>query len=325
MSLIESIGCHFVPVGEHNSLYRDLEWRVSFVVSECIPVRSFNHVQFKVHCLLKIIKSKLLHEYQHPVTNEQLVTSYHMKTIMFWVIENTPANMWVATNIIRCVKICLVYFKHFCKSGYLPNYFIPKINLFQKHSGVVHKKTKILGILDKYSKAPVILVGQLSSFPTVNCMLSKLQLFSNNLRCTMTPLHLLQSMIDNYRLYSECEYILVMTMLVGSKYNFENFDETYANQNKSLYRKRRTVRNICLMKTHFDVAAGWSHLSTYYYVTEQYKMAKHLCTYVLHPISTAVVYCGSIIESRTLEIFMQKLEKGDFISKSSQTHDSNAC
>ena len=323
VSLIESFECHFVPVGEHNSIYGDLEWRVSFVMPECILVRSFNHVQFKIYGLLKILKSRILHEYKHPVTREQLVTSYHMKTTMFWIIENTPAMMWRKSNIYRCVRICLSYLKHFIKTGYLPNYFIPKANLFYKHSfhSAIQNTKQIIFILNSYITTPMLLVSHLSANPIMNCILVKLRYFTHGTFCTIPSIELLQSVIHNCCLYSDCEFTMVLKMLVDSIENNSNLDETHAKQNKSVYIKCKKIRNISLMKTHFDTAAGWLHVGTYYYEIEQYNEAKQLCTHALHSISTGVIYCGSIIGSaKTLAMLIQKLEKGDLDFQKAAKH-----
>ena len=73
---IKSKGCHTVPVGEYNSPYSHLEWRQSFVVSECALVRSFNHVQFKVYCLLKLLKLHLRDKYKHQIKIKKKLVGY---------------------------------------------------------------------------------------------------------------------------------------------------------------------------------------------------------------------------------------------------------
>ena len=309
LSLIKSNGCHFVPIGEQNSIYRDLEWRVSFVVSECVLVRSFNHVQLKIYGLLKRLKTTLLQTYKHPVTCENLITSYHMKTVMFWVIENTPTMMWIDTNIIKCVKICLGYLKHFLQSNYLPNYFIPKANLFYKHTGNVQSKTNVIMQLDTYD--PVLLINTspvLQSLSTEN-MITKLILISTSTLCSfLPPIYLLQSMISNCHIYSDFEFTLVSKMLVDSMYGHASLNDTQVNPNKHSYSNSRILRHISLMTTHFDAAAGWLHLSAYYYMIGQYNRAAQQCTHAIQSISSTVIYAGSISQRETLYMYVHMLE-----------------
>ena len=55
-----------------------------------------------------------------------------MNTIMFWAIENTPTPLWVECNLMKSLHLCRMFLRQSVKSVYLPNYFIPNCNLFNK-------------------------------------------------------------------------------------------------------------------------------------------------------------------------------------------------
>ena len=161
IELIKSHGCHFVPIGEHNSSIKELQWRVSFVLSERMLVGTFNNVQFKVYGLLKLIKSEVLCRYKQNNDNENLINSYHMKTIMFWIIENTPEHMWIPQRLVFCLRLCLRYLKHFVEISFLPNYFLPVVNLFKKHAN--SDMNGLITTLDIFIKHPLTIVSGLTS------------------------------------------------------------------------------------------------------------------------------------------------------------------
>ena len=35
------------------------------------------------------------------------ITSYHIKTIIFWVIENSPSTLWKKERFFECMRFCL--------------------------------------------------------------------------------------------------------------------------------------------------------------------------------------------------------------------------
>ena len=105
---------------------------MSFVLSERYLVRTFNHVQFKVYGLLKLLEYERLDVRDNTPMNECMITSYHIKTTMFWALENTPTIIWTPERLILCFRLCVVYLRHFLRAKYLPNYFVPNYNLFRK-------------------------------------------------------------------------------------------------------------------------------------------------------------------------------------------------
>ena len=155
------IGCYFVSIGCPFSSIPDLQWRISFVLSEKCLVRSFNSVQFKVYGLLKIIKSELLSNYTCEDCGENLINSYHMKTIMMWVSENVPETLWIPKRLVLCLRICLRYLKHFVNIGYLPDYFLPNRNLLIKHAN--SEKEGLIRYFDNLITNPLVIFRSLDS------------------------------------------------------------------------------------------------------------------------------------------------------------------
>ena len=127
--LVESckaLGCLFVHVGHRRSEEWDLLWRISFSFQERLLVTSFNSVQHKCFILLKMIKKEII---QKQIKYES-ISSYHCKTCMLYMVENTKAKFWRPHNLLKCLASCMKLLLLWLKQGNCPNYFIPEENMF---------------------------------------------------------------------------------------------------------------------------------------------------------------------------------------------------
>ena len=124
----EALGCLFVAVGHPHSGEQHLQWRISPSHQERLLVSKFNSVQLKCYILLKLFKKDTL---AHFITQESL-SSYHCKTCIFYMIENTPNDFWQPANLLACFVSCLRLLKVWTDNGICPNYFIPAENMFDR-------------------------------------------------------------------------------------------------------------------------------------------------------------------------------------------------
>ena len=85
----------------------------------------FNAVQLKCYILAKIIKKEFIHK----SLGEKSLSSYHFKTLMFYMIEDTPAEFWVKHNLLYCLHHILKRMLIWVERGVCPNYFIPGENM----------------------------------------------------------------------------------------------------------------------------------------------------------------------------------------------------
>ncbi|MES9883983.1 MAG: hypothetical protein ABW185_24315 [Sedimenticola sp.] len=121
----ETLGCFFVPAGHPLSREHKLEWRTSFSLQERELMFSLNNVQHKCCVLLKyardIIKAQI---------GGDSITSYHLKTCLFYCIENTRPGFWCPDNLVRCLLHCLGTLLHWLRQGNCPNFFVKQQNMF---------------------------------------------------------------------------------------------------------------------------------------------------------------------------------------------------
>ncbi len=117
---VMTTGCHIVA--KSSDVKNNSEWRLSFSKVEAELARSLSVVQRKcymiVKCLLKNGKEK-------PIP----VSTYHMKTAFFWLLEETQPHRWREDNVAECVFAILDKLARYLGLKNLPHYFIPECNL----------------------------------------------------------------------------------------------------------------------------------------------------------------------------------------------------
>ncbi|XP_069141958.1 uncharacterized protein [Argopecten irradians] len=133
--LIEKIvknGCHMVPVGDKCSDDTFLQWRISFAAAERCLAHSLSYVQVKVYALLKYILKQIKKTLKKTIGDDDILCSYFMKTVMFYVIEDTTEIFWQDKNIFYCFWFCFNILIGWVRAECCPNYFIPANNMFKR-------------------------------------------------------------------------------------------------------------------------------------------------------------------------------------------------
>ena len=124
----KSLGFIVVSACHPASDEKQFQWRISFSHQERLLVTQFNSVQLKCYILLKIIKKELIKQ----EIKEDTLTSYHLKTCMLYILENTRSELWVPENLVDCVIMCLRQIRLWIRDEKIPNYFIPEENMLDR-------------------------------------------------------------------------------------------------------------------------------------------------------------------------------------------------
>ena len=122
------LGCLFVSIGHPLSEEQHMQWRVSFSYQERLLISQFNSVQLKIFILLKLIKK----DHINKSMMKESLSSYHIKTCMLYMMENTPSDFWKPKNMVTCLISCLQMIQVWIQEGVCPNYFIPSENMFER-------------------------------------------------------------------------------------------------------------------------------------------------------------------------------------------------
>lgn len=120
--------CYVVGVGYHGSPNKDMEWRFSTSAIESVLASSLTLVQRKCYILFKILHKTALKE-------PKLLATYHLKNIMFEVLDETEGspNMWTEMNLMQCLLLLLDKLISHLENGRLMSYFIDGYNLIDHY------------------------------------------------------------------------------------------------------------------------------------------------------------------------------------------------
>src|SRR6218665_2154463 len=125
-------GCHVV-FAKHPACRNDIhQCRLSFSVAEVILLQSWTQIQQIVYHMLRFFVKRELIEKDCPKDDEVLCT-YHLKTLMLWSCEQMLPECWISTSVIEiCCNLLQTVVKWLIQNR-CPNYFIPDANLFHEH------------------------------------------------------------------------------------------------------------------------------------------------------------------------------------------------
>lgn len=124
---IEKSGVFLLPVGHPDSQLSLVEFRFSSNLPERKLMSYLNTTQRKVYILTKMINLKIV----GPSIGEGKLTSYHLKTALFFSIESTPRSFWVEDKTIDCFLQVWLTLQQFLENNFCPHYMISDVNLFQ--------------------------------------------------------------------------------------------------------------------------------------------------------------------------------------------------
>ena len=121
--IIESVitkGCLLVPKGHPLSHEFDLLWRVSFSEVEVLLSKALTRQKRQCYLVAKYLIKGL---------DKCVISSYHIKTVFFWLLENDefPSDMSLGEGVLQIIK----ELSKSLSSHSIPNYFIEGNNLLE--------------------------------------------------------------------------------------------------------------------------------------------------------------------------------------------------
>nr|XP_034333390.1 uncharacterized protein LOC117691417 [Crassostrea gigas] len=155
-------GCHFVAVGHKLGNHTDNEWRISFSRAEYILVYSMNHTQFLTYGLLKLFLKEIINNGLRD--GDKLLCSYHIKTAVFWAIQQNALYHWHPKNLLVGFWVCFKLLLKWVYEGNCPNFFIPKNNMFLSNIYGETQRTLFTQLYRLYEKGITLLLHS----PSIN-------------------------------------------------------------------------------------------------------------------------------------------------------------
>ncbi|XP_071147877.1 uncharacterized protein [Mytilus edulis] len=304
-------GVLFVPIGVHGSPKEDLEWRVSFSVAEKLLINTFTHTQLMCYALLKIILKDVV---ANDSECKDLLCSYFLKTIIFWISEELPSSVWKPDNIIPCFMRCFRRLVYCVEHSVCSHYFIPENNMFEnkiegRGRDVLFKK---LNTLYSYGWQCILFSDQISNFAVSmwNFPIEPFALYVNDVKKIVQSSMLC---IANGFLEAYHELDIFNTGLLHNIwFHYFSLKQLYAYyisqrcnvlaqrlpldgafiNNKYQYKQYKSCLSTLLTNVYHDAVSGWLMVASFFYKTKQYRKALHVIRYSISKCTFNKLFFG---------------------------------
>lgn len=153
-------GCHLVPIGHKLGNHEEEEWMISFSLAEKDLVYSMNHSQFLLYGLMKLFLKENINKGLDE--EEQILCSYHIKTAIFWTLQQGSLFECCERNFLKCFWICFKLVIKWVYEGVCPNFFIPENNMFLKKCHGSAQRKLFCRLNSIYERGPACIFNWLS-------------------------------------------------------------------------------------------------------------------------------------------------------------------
>nr|XP_022338213.1 uncharacterized protein LOC111133820 [Crassostrea virginica] len=294
-------GCHFVAIGHKLGKHAGNEWRISFSLAEQKLVYAMNHTQFLTYGLLKYFVKEINNGLSE---EEKLLCSYHMKTAIFWAIQQNAIAHWCPQNLLAGFWVCFKLLLQWVYEGYCPNFFIPENNMFlNKVHGVAQRNlfTQLYGLYEKgivfLLQSPSIssyimdvLCNPRLSICTDECTLiseARLdgELFKeingngalplNNLHDCMEHLQMIEQLLRSP--LTQCQILMLqkftVTILQTSAFVLHEMYTDTSGGNKQMYIADKRSCYMLKLAAKFGYVSDLLYIAMYFYTTFRHRKA----------------------------------------------------
>ncbi|XP_052083352.1 uncharacterized protein LOC127720673 [Mytilus californianus] len=339
ISKIVSSGVLFVPIGCKGSINEHLEWRISFSVAEKFLIFSFTHTQFLCYAMLKILLKEIVEKHEDL---KGLLCSYFLKTLMFWISEETETYLWRPDKIIQCFMACLQRLLYCVKYSILSHYFISDNNLFYSRFNTNNEEQLTTILTNLYEQGVDCFVSSIT-LHDFQCQFyeSTESLINSNSR-------LLQQIMPTFcAIFNQCRTDSVLRLIYEFLHHFRTAlsRDLFALQlpkafmfvtgktwnkrnsgNKHHYLKYKQDLSHLVIGLHSDAVSGWLKLASFFYVHKKFLASLTVITYALKKYTDEKIYIGFFVYYSTLNriqthaVNLMKKEKLHKIVKSLTVH-----
>ncbi|VDI20873.1 Hypothetical predicted protein [Mytilus galloprovincialis] len=287
-------GCLMVPIGPKNRSKDDFLWRVSFSVAEKMLVHSFNFTQMLCYGLLKLT---LKHVVNRNDNVKDLLCSYFLKTILFWVSEEQDIDTFQLSKLYFCFSLCLDKLISWVNICYCPNYFIPEHNMFLQKINKSNNKI-LLCVLESIKYGGINgLIANLFQLDNANHRISSTNSESSSVKLEFLFYKLGGSTSAPTEIPSCLKGLVLADSFIKSesstfiidvcKYYYAEINQFIAqllpspNTRDSMYNIHERYHRHLQDGINTDAVSGWLLYASFYYVIGQYNVTLRLTDYVL--------------------------------------------
>ncbi|XP_052708610.1 uncharacterized protein LOC128183575 [Crassostrea angulata] len=294
-------GCHFVAIGHKSGNHADNEWRISFSRAEYKLVYSMNHTQFLTYGLLKLFLKEIINNGLR--VGDKLLCSYHIKTAVFWAIQQNALPHWHPKNLLVGFWVCFKLLLKWVYEGNCPNFFIPENNMFLNNIYGEAQRTLFTQLYILYEKGIALLLHspsinsyiinvlcnpRLTICTVEHTLISEVELDTNifneifinesirsvDLRICRKYLHAVEESIGLplTQYHNVMLRKLTATILQRTAFMLHNL-YTNTGSNKQLYIVEKMACHMLKIAARFGFVSDMLYIAMYYYKTFRYRVA----------------------------------------------------
>ncbi|XP_061192411.1 uncharacterized protein LOC133200647 [Saccostrea echinata] len=291
-------GCHFVAIGHKLGRHEDHEWRISFSLAEQKLVYAMNHCQFLIYGLLKLFLKGIINNGLGD--DDKLLCSYHMKTAVFWVIQQNTILHWCPQNLLEGFWVCFKLILKWVYEGICPNFFIPDNNMFLSKIHCNKQHQLFITLYGLYEKGIAFLLHspfmrsyivnvlhypRLSICTDEHTLISEASFDENlyietqshyvfielNIQRYIWCLHTIEQIIGS-PLLTQYQVLRLqrLTAFLLQEIAFILHMENYTHENKLRYRAEKMSFHMLKLAVKFGCISDMMYIAMYYYKTLRY-------------------------------------------------------
>lgn len=234
---------------------------------------------------------------------KSLLCSHILKTVLFWISEETDTNLWQPDNIISCFMAFLQRLLYCVRCSIVLHYFIPDNNLFYSRFSVLNKNKLEITLKDlyeqgihcftssdtlgHYERQSYNITESLTSETFINMIRNGLA-FAGNGNIKKVIYHCLHHSITSL---SKSLFPLYLSMAC----RFAPDDASiygYSSENKDQYYKYKYDRSQFLIGSRSDAVSGWLRLASFFYVYRNYVASLRVINHALQKYTDEKNFTG---------------------------------
>ncbi|XP_071154885.1 uncharacterized protein [Mytilus edulis] len=226
-----------------------------------------------------------------------LLCSYFLKTLMFWISEETDQNLWKPYNIITCFLSCLQRLLYCVKYSILPHYFISDNNFFCARFNVMNKE-KLITILKNLNEQGINCFKSsetLQDYPRLSFHIPEsfgvIRIIPETFSYvpSIKNMHLLYHFLHSSRT-GLSRGLFAIHLSNACKFTLDTSKHRYSSENKKQYLKYKFDLSHLLIGVNSDAVSGWLTLASFFYVHKNYVASLSVVNYTLQKYTDEKFY-----------------------------------
>ncbi|XP_052090220.1 uncharacterized protein LOC127726806 [Mytilus californianus] len=261
-----------------------------FLWQKKILIFSWSHTQLLCYALLKILLKEIIQKID---ILKDLLCSYFIKTLMFWISEESDPSIWRPDNIIPCFMACLQKLLYCIEYSTLLHYFIPETNLFYSRFNTRNKEKLINLLKNSYHRGIQFFSSSesLNDFSMFSCGVTKSFDWNSKLVEEIIELFPLNNdrghirrLMYNFLHHSKSRLgKSIFSLFLSNAHQFvsQRSDAHHRSNNKQHYYEYTHGLSHLLVGLNSDALSGWLVLASFFNVYKNYRAALAVINHAL--------------------------------------------